>query len=187
MASNIEIKAVLTDRATAEGTAIRLSNSGPEIIHQEDFFFHCPGARLKLRIFSPNPSPDPGSPDYGELIHYQRSNDAEARRSDYLIACTQDPKSLLEILSATLGILGTVTKRRTLYLIGQTRVHLDEVEGLGSFLELEVMLRPGQSDEEGKNVAWALLREFGVDQTQIIGEAYIDLLARHTSPTVARL
>jgi hypothetical protein len=77
MPSNIEIKAVLTGRAAAEAIAIRLSDSLPEIIHQEDFFFACNGARLKLRIFSA---------DRGELIHYERSNQREARRSEYAIA-----------------------------------------------------------------------------------------------------
>lgn len=181
MPSNIEIKAPLANRAAAEATAIRLSDSGSEIIHQEDFFFRCDGARLKLRMFSQ---------DHGELIRYERSNAAEARRSEYLIARTPDPKALIEILSATLGLTGVVKKTRALYLLGQTRVHLDEVEGLGDFLELEVVLRPEQSEEEGKNIAGALLAEFGIEQRQIIGEAYIDLfssdlLAHRTSPAAA--
>lgn len=174
MPSNIEMKAALADRAAAEAIAIRLSNSGPEIIHQEDFFFRCDGARLKLRIFSP---------DRGELIRYERSNVAEARRSCYLIARTPGPKALLKILSATLGLNGIVKKTRTLYLIGQTRVHLDAVEGLGEFLEIEVVLRPEQSEEEGRNLASALLAEFEIEQRQIVAEAYIDLLLRRPAPT----
>jgi predicted adenylyl cyclase CyaB len=176
MPSNIEIKAALANRAAAEATAARLSNSGPETIHQEDFFFRCDGARLKLRIFSS---------DHGELIRYERSNVAEARRSAYLIARTPDPKVMLDILSATLGLVGVVRKTRTLYLIGQTRVHLDEVEGLGDFLELEILLRPAKREDEGKNIADALLAEFGIEQRQIIGEAYIDLLFCRSSRAAA--
>jgi predicted adenylyl cyclase CyaB len=169
MPSNIEIKAILRDRASVEETAARLSDSGPELIHQEDYFFRCDGARLKLRILGP---------DRGELIRYERADLAETRRSRYLIARTPDPKILLEILDKTLGRAGEVRKERTLYMIGQTRVHLDRVEGLGDFLELEVVLRPQQSEAEGKTIADRLLSTFHIDETDFMAEAYIDRLTR---------
>jgi len=169
MPSNIEIKGILRDRAAAELTASRLSGTAPQTFHQEDFFFKCDGARLKLRIFAP---------DRGELIRYERADIAETRRSTYLIARTTDPAVLLHILTATLGRTAVVSKTRTLYLIGQTRVHLDDVEGLGEFLELEVVLQPGQSEAEGKDTAAALLADFGIEKQQIVAEAYVDLLER---------
>lgn len=169
MPTNIEIKAILNNRPAAEAAAVRLSNAGPETIHQEDFFFACGGARLKLRILAP---------DRGELIRYERADAADARRSQYVIARTPDPQILLDILTATLGRTGVVKKTRTLYLIGQTRVHIDRVQGLGEFLELEVVLRSGESEVEGKSIATALLSEFGIGQRQLIGEAYVDLLHR---------
>jgi predicted adenylyl cyclase CyaB len=172
MPSNIEIKAVLRERARVEAIAARLSDRGPEVIRQEDVFFFCEGARLKLRIF--------GS-DRGELIRYERSNVADARCSKYEIARTSDPLILLEILTKTLGRVGAVKKIRTLYLIGQTRVHLDQVSGLGDFLELEVVLRAEQSEMEGKAVAETLLSTLGIGEQDLIGEAYIDLLARAQS------
>jgi len=141
MPSNIEIKVILKNRAAAEIIAARLSDAGPEIIHQQDFFFNSDGARLKLRILAP---------DRGELIRYERADAADARPAHYLIARTADPQILLDILTATLGRTGIVKKTRTLYLAGQTRVHLDRVEGLGDFLELEVVLRPEQSDDAEK-------------------------------------
>jgi predicted adenylyl cyclase CyaB len=166
MPCNIETKAAIKNRDAAVATAARLSDSGPEIIHQEDVFFRCQAARLKLRIFDRN---------HGELIRYQRENVAEARCSRYSIARTSDPQVLLEILTDTLGRLGAVKKTRTLYLAGQTRIHIDQVEGLGDFLELEVVLRPGQSEAEGKEIAAEFLREFGIGQRELIGEAYVDL------------
>jgi predicted adenylyl cyclase CyaB len=172
MPSNIEIKATLMDRSAAEATAVRLSDTPAKIIHQEDYFFSSRGARLKLRIFSS---------EQGELIRYERSDMADVRRSNYIIARTPDPKMLLEILSATLGVTGVVTKTRTLYRIGQTRVHLDEVKGLGDFLELEVVLQPGQNESDGKEIARTLLQEFGIDSRHLIAEAYVDLLARSAS------
>jgi hypothetical protein len=61
-----------------------------------------------------------------------------------------------------LGVVGVVRKTRTLYLVGQTRVHLDEVEGLGPFLELEVVLAPGQSAADGERIARDLMGRLGV-------------------------
>lgn len=109
MPSNIEIKAILKDRIAAEAIATRISDAGPETIHQEDFFFVSRGARLKLRMLAP---------DRGELIRYERADVSDARRSRYLIARTPDPGMLLEILTATLGRTGVVRKTRVLYLVG---------------------------------------------------------------------
>jgi predicted adenylyl cyclase CyaB len=169
MPSNIEVKAILKDRASVQAVAGRLSDRGPEVIQQEDIFFDVRDARLKLRTLAP---------DRGELIRYERTNAASVRRSDYLIAGTGDPQVMLEILSSALNLAGVVKKTRTLYLAGQTRIHLDRVEGLGDFLELEVVLRPGQSDAEGKAIAAKLLAEFGAADEDLIAEAYIDLLAK---------
>lgn len=176
---NIEIKAFLKHRAAALATAARLSGSGPEIILQEDIFFRCDGARLKLRIFAP---------DRGELIRYERDNVADARCSRYSIARTADPQVLLDILTQALGVTGTVKKIRTLYLVGQTRIHIDQVQGLGDFLELEVVLGTAQcsaqDEAEGRRIAVELLREFGIGPEELIAEAYVDLLARKPAPQV---
>jgi adenylate cyclase class IV len=61
------------------------------------------------------------------LIRYQRETVPDARCSHYSIARTSDPEILLEILTNTLGRTGTVKKTRTLYLVGQTRTHIDQV------------------------------------------------------------
>jgi predicted adenylyl cyclase CyaB len=182
MPSNVEIKAILKDRPKVETIVARLSDSEPETLYQHDVFFRCETARLKLRILSP---------EYGELIRYERSDVAEVRSSRYLIARTADPEVLREILTKTLGQTGAVRKTRTLYLVGQTRVHLDQVEELGDFLELEVVLRPEQSEIEGKDIATKLLYDFGIDCSQFIPEAYVDILTRQAvtslDSVVARL
>lgn len=169
MPANIEIKTALENRATAEKIANRLSDTCPETIQQEDTFFRCDGARLKLRVLAP---------DRGELIRYERSDVADARCSRYLIARTSDPHALKEILTKALDIVGVVKKTRTLYMIGQTRVHIDEVERLGTFLELEVVLRDRQTEAEGKTIAENLMAELGIDKRQLIPAAYVDLLRR---------
>lgn len=169
MPTNIEVKAILHDRAAALAAAVRLADSGPEIIHQEDVFFRCEGARLKLQIFGPH---------HGELIRYERQNQAGAKLSRYSIARTSDPQVLLDILTRTLGRVGTVRKVRTLYLAGQTRIHIDQVEGFGDFLELEVVLSEGQSEDDGKRTAAELYPKLGISREALVAEAYIDLLTR---------
>lgn len=169
---NIEIKTGLENRTAVENIAIRLSDTCPETFQQEDTFFACEGARLKLRVLAP---------DRGELIRYERSDVAEARRSRYLIAPTSDPHALKEILTKSLGIAGVVKKTRTLYRIGQTRVHIDEVEQLGTFLELEVVLQDGQTEGEAKIIAASLMAELGIEKRQLIPHAYVDLIGQARS------
>jgi adenylate cyclase class IV len=86
-------------------------------LEQEDTFFVCPRGRLKLRQFA-------GCPQ-AELIYYERPESSGPRESRYIVHPTADPEGLREVLSAALGVRGVVRKRRTVYLIGQTRVHLD--------------------------------------------------------------
>ena len=168
MPTNVEIKAVLRDRATVIAWAEQRSTVGPETLRQEDVFFPCESARLKMRVLAPK---------RGELIRYERTDTPEVRCSHYTIARTEDPDTLIEILTKTLGTIGVVRKTRLLYRIGQTRVHIDQVEGLGDFLELEVVMRPGQSEEEGQRIASALLFELGVRKEDLLELAYIDMLA----------
>src|SRR5436190_23754332 len=113
MPSNVEIKAILNDRGAAHATAARLSNTRPEVIHQEDVFFRCAGVRLKLRILGP---------ERGELIRYERPDVADARCSQYVIARTPDPEILRHILALALGVSGVVKKVRSLYVVCQSRI-----------------------------------------------------------------
>jgi predicted adenylyl cyclase CyaB len=142
-------------------------------ILQEDTFFNIPQGRLKLRKFDDT---------HGELIYYEREDTLEPKESFYLRTATTEPDALVETLGAALGLRGVVRKQRTLYLVGQTRVHLDRVEGLGDFLELEVVLEPEQSLESGVQVAHALMQALGISPDNLIPGAYIDLLeAQDTS------
>lgn len=136
---------------------------------QEDTFFRCPRGRLKLRVF------DDGT---GELIGYQRSDDSGPSESRFTKAPVGDPVALRAVLGETLGAAGTVCKRRVLHLVGQTRIHLDEVEGLGDFVELEVVLDDHQSVADGEAIAVQLMSELGIGEDDLVELAYIDLLTR---------
>lgn len=86
------------------------------------------------------------------------------------------------LLTAAFGIDGVVQKQRLLFQIGQTRVHLDTVENLGAFVELEVVLSDLQTTDDGKQIATALMNELGIAPADLIGPAYIDLIkTKHTS------
>jgi predicted adenylyl cyclase CyaB len=167
MATNIEIKARVADPASLRQRVEALSDTAGELILQEDTFFHSPRGRLKLRVMAQ---------DNGQLIYYERSDEAGPKRSDYLISVTHEPDSLKVALSAALGVRGQVRKERWLFWVGGTRIHLDQVEGLGTFVELEVVLQPGQSPKEGQLVAEALIGQLGLQETDLIEGAYIDLL-----------
>jgi adenylate cyclase len=167
MRRNVEIKARVGDLSALRQRVEPLADDGPRVLQQEDTFFHCPNGRLKLRRLSSRE---------GELIYYRRHDSKGPRESDYIISPTHEPRTLTKALSGAFGIRGVVRKRRTLFLVGQTRVHLDEVEGLGTYLELEVVLKPDQTAQEGMRVAGELMVNLGIEESDLVGGAYIDLL-----------
>lgn len=167
MPANIEVKARVHDFNQVRNKAEILSDTPCQDIPQEDTFFNCLDGRLKLRQLSS---------DYGQLVYYRREDVAGPKHSDYAIFETSNPARLKAILSQAYGIRGVVSKVRHLYMVGQTRIHLDEVQGLGQFVELEVVLKPGQTDVEGQAIAEALMRKLGIKDQDLIASAYVDLL-----------
>jgi adenylate cyclase class IV len=122
---------------------------------------------LKLRIFSAA---------QGELIFYQRSDQPGPKESSYCIAPTPAPDSLRETLARAYGVAGRVRKRRTLFMIGRTRAHLDRVENLGDWLELEVVLEENEPSASGIGEAQELMAKVGIEPAQLVEGAYVDLL-----------
>jgi predicted adenylyl cyclase CyaB len=167
MARNIEIKARVENVALLTPRVAELATEGPLEIAQDDTFFHCENGRLKLRAFST---------DAGELIFYQRLNQPGPKESFYLRTPTTSPETLRESLSLAYGQIGRIRKYRTLFLVGRTRVHLDRVEGLGHFLELEVALVGDEPAEQGVREAGDLMYKLGIQSEQLIEGAYLDLI-----------
>jgi predicted adenylyl cyclase CyaB len=174
MPANIEIKARARDFDGIRSRAAAISDSAGETIRQQDTFFITPRGRLKLRELEGSPA---------QLIYYERPDQEGPKRSDYQVFETSDAESLKTMLRRAYGVRGVVRKTRFLYLAGQTRIHVDDVEGLGRFMELEVMLRPGQTDAEGQGVAQALMKDLGVEEDDLLEEAYVDLLERREDAT----
>jgi len=167
MATNVEIKARVNDIGRLRERVEALSDAPCEVISQRDGFFNTAKGRLKLRVLAP---------DRAHLVYYERADVSGPRRSDYNISDMPDPESLEKVLSACLGVRGVVSKVRSLYKVGNTRIHLDQVEGLGCFLELEAVLGPDQTAEQGQEIVSDLMAKLGIAKADLIDIAYIDLL-----------
>lgn len=167
MPINIEIKARSTRSA-----AIRkfLQSKGARFAgtdHQTDTYFRVPQGRLKLRQ---------GNVE-NNLIAYQRPDTAGQRRSDFWISRAEDPKALRTVLENSLGILVEVVKRREIYYIGNVKFHLDEVDGLGSFVEIEAgnLLEDLPVETLEEQCAF-YCREFGIGEEDYLKGSYSDML-----------
>ncbi len=172
MANNIEIKASVPDRKALERNARAIADQRPFEIRQEDTFFNCPNGRLKLREFGDGQA---------QLIFYQRADQAGPKNSFYQIVEVTQAGAMREALHTAYGICGRVIKDRTLYLAGRTRIHIDRVEGLGNFMELEVVLGDGENTQAGEIEALELMQKLGVSVDHLITVAYADLLLAKTA------
>ena len=178
MARNVEIKARLRNPLATRSAALALATAEPELLVQRDTFYAVPRGRLKLRWLQNRPA---------ELIFYQRPDASGPKVSHYEIFRTADPEGLHTTLAAALGVLGELRKQRTLVMVGRTRVHLDEVEGLGDYLELEVVLGDDEAIEHGVAEAQDLMQQLGVVADDLVEGAYLDLLlARAPGDRAAR-
>ncbi len=166
MPRNIEIKARIGSVEALRPRAEALAGAPAQLIVQDDSFFQVPQGRLKLREFADGSA---------ELIHYHRADSAEAKASDYVRVPAPEPAALREALARACGLRGRVQKQRWLCLVGATRIHLDRVQGLGDFMELEVVLQDAQSDAEGRAIAEALMQQLGLADAERLAGAYLDL------------
>lgn len=168
MPHNVEIKARVHDRKALTAAIGRLGGGDPEVIAQHDTFYAAARGRLKLRRFAD------GS---GELIAYDRPDQTGPSTSTYTLHRTDDAASLDAALAAALDPIGDVRKVRHLWLLGRTRVHLDTVEGLGDFLELEVVLQPDEDPAAGEAEAGQILSDLLINVKDMIAMAYVDMLS----------
>ncbi len=173
MAENLESKVpcvnlqAVAERAAAAGAAYA------GVLNQTDTYFAVSDRRLKLREIW-HGAPD-GTSFAAELIDYERHDRVGARVSAYTREPVDDPAARAAALAAEYGLRGVVRKRRDLWLIDRTRIHLDRVIGLGEFVELETVAdgAVGPADwAEHEAVAAAL----GLDLSESTPSSYIDLV-----------
>jgi adenylate cyclase class IV len=110
------------------------------------------------------------------LIYYNRSDEAGPKRSTYHRAPLGEAEPIKALLEAYAGVQGVVRKTRDVIIARDTRIHIDEVDGLGWFVELEVVLGPDDPEEIGHSRARALMETLGIAERDLVEGAYMDLL-----------
>jgi homotetrameric cytidine deaminase len=168
---NVELKARDPDPARSLERALELGAEDKGEITQRDTYFAGARGRLKLREQETG-----GSPLWDELIEYSRDDSTDARTSTYRRVPVADVAALHEALDAAYGTLGTVTKRRRLLLWEGVRIHLDEVEGLGSYLEFEAVAEQGSDLTAEHEKIERLRSELGVRDANLVATSYLDLI-----------
>jgi homotetrameric cytidine deaminase len=171
---NVEIKAVDPDPARTLDRALALGAEDHGELVQRDTYFRVANGRLKLREEEPRGE--------AHLIAYERADEGQARLSSYRLVAVADPEALRTALAGTVGVRVVVDKRRRLLLYENVRIHLDEVAGLGSFVELEAMAPP-DSDLAREHEQVARLRdELGIADESLRERSYADLLTPAPDP-----
>lgn len=169
MPENLEVKAKLDSLVSALEIAKSLPVSANDILHQTDTYFRTFNGRLKLRE----------ELSRAELIFYDRDENDLQRLSRYFIHPVLRPDSLKQELSEALGVIGVVKKKRHLFYCGTTRIHIDEVDGLGAYFELETSLSNDLEAAAATNRS--LILQFGIRKENMILHSYIDLLLAGSS------
>ncbi len=162
---NLEFKALLADTGSMLAMARALGAELWGDLRQTDTYFNVPTGRLKLRETAGYQA---------ELIYYERAEESGRRESDYFVTPVPDAATALDVVGRALGLKAVVHKRRTLVLLDTTRIHFDNVEGLGHFLEIEVpVLDDEPASERRLN---ALISGLGLRWADCIRKSYLDLL-----------
>ena len=165
---NVECKARAADLDLLAQRCVELGADDHGVLAQRDVYFAGTRGRLKVRD---------QDVDGSSLIAYRRPDDTADAESHYVLASVSDPDALLEALDAALGTTVVVAKRRRLFLWKNVRIHLDDVERLGTFVELEGVVAPDGSDLEVTRERVARLREdLGITDDTLVAVGYSDLL-----------
>ncbi|CAJ0607713.1 unnamed protein product [Cylicocyclus nassatus] len=172
MSRNVEIKAKVRDVDKIVALARELTGKEPTLLKQHDIFYKSPQGRLKMRTVEEN------GKVRTELIWYDRPDKAGPKLCNY--NKFEVPSEVLggiqETLRCSMGIKGEVKKLRTLFMFDRTRIHIDKVEGLGNFMELEVCLHDGESVADGERIADDIRQKLDVKNEDLLEGAYMDML-----------
>lgn len=166
-AHNLEIKARCPDLEAARAIAQQLCGGHAEVELQTDTYFHVAHGRLKLREIEGRPA---------VLIAYDRPDSSAARTSAYHLVPVADAGLLKAALTASLGVRVIVRKRREIYLWHNVRIHLDDVEGLGRFLELEAVFSPRDDESVCRSRLEHLCSALRITSEAQLGPSYGEML-----------
>jgi len=165
----VELKAKMKD---VKEVKRRLSLLGAQHIgsfHQIDTYFKVHQGRLKIR--------ETEKRDSGEIIFYERPDVPNIKKSHVLLIQVQPPEIAKELLSKLFPTSIVVEKIREVYILGETRVHLDQVSQLGTFIELELPTTGGTEEiRKGESLLADLGAKLGIMKEDLEALSYADLL-----------
>jgi predicted adenylyl cyclase CyaB len=164
---NLELKSRYPDLARAARVAEELGASHVWTKRQTDTYFNAPRGRLKLRESEGR---------VAELIAYERPDTPDQRESVYHLVPIPDAHALKSALAASLGVRVVVDKRRTLYMWHNVRIHLDEVDNLGSFIEFEALLARPEDEADSPGRLAHLTDVLGIRGEDRVAQSYSDLI-----------
>ena len=166
---NLEIKAVVDDLGALRARLRALNGASLHVrLRQTDWYFRVPKGRLKLRQLD--------SRRGAELIVYLRPDKTAARTSEFQRLPTTDAAGTRRLLERMLGAVGCVRKRREVWLYKNARIHLDTVEGLGLFIEIEVVVTEGMP--QSRELMKQLREVLGIRAKDLIAGSYGELTAK---------
>jgi adenylate cyclase, class 2 len=163
---NLEAKFRIDDAALTRRRAEAIGFSMRATLDQRDTFFDVAHGKLKLREEA----------DGAALIHYGRVHRGALEVSDYEIVPIADPSPLRAMLAAALGIVAEISKQRMLLLRRNVRLHLDRVDGLGSFGEIEAVITAGETPELYRVEVGDILAALEIDPNDLITKSYFELI-----------
>lgn len=165
---NVEIKARCKNPSTVRQYFIDHAAEYKGLDHQTDTYFNVPNGRLKLRE---------GNIE-NNLIFYERSNQAGPKDSHFHLVRIEDAAALKEVLTKANGIKTIVEKNREIYYIGNVKFHIDEVPGLGHFVEIEAgnILFPEMTQAQLKEQCDLYMKELGIREEDLLESSYSDML-----------
>jgi len=164
MPVNLELKAKCRSLSRAKRICREIGARRAGLLRQRDTYYDVRSGRLKLREINGKSF---------ELIYYLRGNEKGSRYSKYYVLPLRERRVVNRLLESACGVRAVVRKKRELYLFENSRIHLDVVDGLGSFIEFEVLVTKGKRQAQ---VLMAFLRKrFDIDLSDVFAGSYSDL------------
>jgi adenylate cyclase class 2 len=174
---NVELKAIDPTPEHSRECCELLGASDRGVLHQRDTYFHVTNGGLKLREQQPGQA---------HLIQFERPDAREQRESRYRIIEVDDGEQARSALASALGVRATVTKDRRLFIWQTVRIHLDDVEGLGTFIELEAVAPPQSDLLREYQLITELRQRLGITDERLVGIGYAKLLAERSAEVADR-
>ncbi len=166
---NIEIKAKCSDQRRVRRVLLSCNADFKGTDHQIDTYFRIPAGRLKLR--------EGNIENY--LVFYDRKNRKGPKKSEVTLVATGRGSEIKELLKNALGVLVVVDKRREIYFIGNIKFHLDEVKGLGKFVEIEAIDTGGIPEKKLRKQCDHYVKILGIRKEEMVSVSYSDLLLKN--------